>query len=75
VSYEIGLNQSASNETSWERITWKNKKVMEGKYYDQSSGTGFEKARRMEVSKGIHRWQAVMVAVLNLQILLGLKGN
>jgi hypothetical protein len=75
VIYEIGLNHSAGKETLWERTTWKNKKVMEGKYYDQSLGTGFEDARRMGESKGIRRWQAVILAVLNLQILLCLQGK
>jgi hypothetical protein len=54
-SYEIGLNQSANKETSWERTVWKNKKAMEGKYYDQYLGTGLEDARQVEVSMGIHR--------------------
>jgi hypothetical protein len=48
---------------------------MEGKYYDESLGTGFEDARWMEVSKEIHRWQAAILAVLNLRVSLGLQGK
>jgi hypothetical protein len=49
--------------------------VIQGKYYDKSLETGLEDARIIEVFKEIHRWQAVTLTVLNLQVLLGLQGS